>query len=100
MGSGDGDAVRAVLADKGTREALGTDTELTWMLAAASATVGDLDEALYWLSRSIEMGFINRCFFAEVDPFLASVRGDPRFEELMRRARAKQREIEAADRHV
>ena len=95
MGSGDGDAVRAVLADTGTREALGTDTELTWMLAAASATVGDLDEALYWLSRAIEMGFINRRFFADVDPYLARLRGDPRFEELMERAREKQCAIDA-----
>ena len=70
-------------------------TELTWMVAAASATVGDLDEALYWLSRAIEMGFINHRFFAEHDPFLAKLRGDPRFEALMERAREKQREIEA-----
>lgn len=63
--------------------------------AAASATVGDLDEALYWLSRAIEMGFINHRFFAENDPFLAKVRWDPRFEALMGRAREKEREIEA-----
>jgi len=95
MVSGDREAMRAVLADPGTREALEMVTELTWMAAAASATVGDLDEALYWLSRAIEMGFINHRFFAEVDPFLAKLRGDPRFEALMERAREKQREIEA-----
>jgi len=95
MVSGDREAMRAVLADPGTREALAMVTELTWMAAAASATVGDLDEALYWLSRAIEMGFINHRFFAEVDPFLAKLRGDPRFEALMERAREKQREIEA-----
>ena len=95
MVSGDREAVRAVLADPGTRDALAMATELTWMAAAAAATVGDLDEALYWLSRAIEMGFINHRFFAEVDPFLAKLRGDPRFDELMERARAKQREIEA-----
>lgn len=95
MVSGDREAMRAVLADPGTREALEMDTELTWMTAAASATVGDLDEALYWLSRAIEMGFINHRFFAEFDPFLAKLRADPRFESLMERARAKQREIEA-----
>jgi serine/threonine-protein kinase len=95
MVSGDREAVRAVLADPETREALEMATELTWIVAAASATVGDLDEALYWLSRAIDMGFINHRFFAEVDPFLAKLRGDPRFEELMERAREKQREIEA-----
>ncbi|MBE0594240.1 MAG: hypothetical protein IH616_17760 [Gemmatimonadales bacterium] len=95
MVSGDREAMRVVLADPGTREALAMATELTWMAAAASATVGDVDEALYWLSRAIEMGFINHRFFAEHDPFLATLRGDPRFEALMERARAKQREIEA-----
>jgi TolB-like protein len=95
MVSGDREAMRAVLADPGTRDALEMATELTWLVAAASAAVGDLDEALYWLSRAIEMGFINHRFFAEVDPFLAKLRGDPRFEELMERASAKQREIEA-----
>jgi serine/threonine-protein kinase len=96
MVSGDREAVRAVLADPGTREALEMATELSWMAAAASATVGDLDEALYWLSRAIEMGFINHRFFAEHDPFLAKLRVDPRFEALMERARKKQREIETA----
>jgi tetratricopeptide (TPR) repeat protein len=94
MVSGDREAVRAVLADPGTREALAMATEMTWMVAAASAAVGDRDEALYWLSRAIDMGFINRRFFAEVDPFLAELREDPRFEALMERAREKQREID------
>ena len=43
------------------------------------------------------MGFINHRFFAENDPFLAKLRGDLRFEALMERARAKQREIEAEE---
>jgi len=41
------------------------------------------------------MGFINHRFFAEVDPFLAKLRGDLGFEALMERARNKQREVEA-----
>ena len=95
MVSGDAEAMRAVLADQATREAFEIDKEVSWMVAAACASVGDTDEALYWLSRAIEMGFINHRFFAEYDPFLAKLRGDPRFEALMERARAKQREIEA-----
>jgi hypothetical protein len=95
MVRGDRDAMRAVLADTGTREALEIDNEFSWQVAAAFASVGDVDEALYWLSRAIEMGFINHRFFAEVDPFLANLRGNPRFEELMEQAREKQREVEA-----
>ena len=95
--AGDRDAVRGVLADPETREALRMTTELSWMAAAASAAVGDLDEALQWLSRAMEMGFINHRFFSEVDPFLAKLRGDPRFEALMKRAREKQREVEGQE---
>jgi len=40
------------------------------------------------------MGFISHRFFAERDPFLARLRGDPRFDALMERAREKEREIE------
>jgi hypothetical protein len=69
-------------------------TELTWMAAAASARVGDLEEALHWLSRAIDMGFINHRFFAETDPYLSKLQGDSGFEALMERAREKQREIE------
>jgi TolB-like protein/Tfp pilus assembly protein PilF len=94
MVKGDREAVRTVLAEPATREAVEIDKEVSWMAAAASASVGDPDEALYWLSRTIEMGFINHRLFAEFDPFLAKLRGDPRFEALMERARAKQREIE------
>jgi adenylate cyclase len=93
--SRDGDAMRAALAEPATREAIEIDKEMCWMAAAGFASVGDSDEALRWLSRAIEMGFINHRFFAEHDPFLARLRGDPRFEALMERARAKQRELEA-----
>jgi hypothetical protein len=41
------------------------------------------------------MGFVNHPFFAEHDPFLARLREDPDFEELMERARATQPEVEA-----
>jgi Flp pilus assembly protein TadD len=95
MVRGDEEAMRAVLADRATREGFELDKEISWMVAAACVSVGDTAEALYWLSRTIEMGFINHRFFAEVDPFLAKMRGHPRFEELMERAREKQQEIEA-----
>jgi tetratricopeptide (TPR) repeat protein len=97
MATGDREVVRTVLTEQATREAVEIDKEMSWMAAAASASIGDHDEAVFWLSRAIEMGFINHRFFAEVDPFLTTLRGDPRFEELMDLVRAKQREIEAKD---
>jgi len=91
----DREAMYAVLAQPGAREVFEIDKEFSWMFAAAFASVGDAEVALRWLARAIEMGFINHRFFAEHDPFLSRLRGDPRFEALMDRARAKQREIEA-----
>jgi len=95
MVNGDKEAMHSALAEPATREVVEIDKEFAWLAAAAFASVGDTDEALYWLSRTIEMGFINHRFFAEHDPFLATLHGDPRFEELMDLAREKQREIEA-----
>jgi TolB-like protein len=95
MVRGDAAAMRALLAEPATREIVGIDKELSWLAAVAFASIGDSDEALHSLSGAIEMGFINHRFFAEHDPFLARLRGDPRFAALMERARAKQREIEA-----
>jgi tetratricopeptide (TPR) repeat protein len=92
---GDGATMGGVLADEVTRGAVEMDKELSWMAAAAFASVGETKEALHWLSGAIEMGIINHRFFSEHDPFLAKLRGDPRFEALMERARVKQREIEA-----
>jgi len=50
MVKGDREAMRGVLADPGTREAVETDKEFSWQVAAAFAGVGDGDEALRWLS--------------------------------------------------
>ena len=70
------------------------DKEFAWLVAVACAIVVDADEALDWLSAVIDMGFVNHRFFAEHDPFLAALRGHPRFEALMDRAREMQRACE------
>jgi hypothetical protein len=91
---GDRNAVRGALIDPVTRTAFRIDKELAWVVSAACAMVGDTDEALGWLSAAIDMGFINHRFFAEHDPFFVTLRGDPRFDGLMDRARETQRACE------
>ena len=69
--------------------------EVVWMdLSAAGhsvpvmyAMLGKTDEALRWLSRGVELGFINYPFLSGHEPYLASVRGDPRFGDLMVRVK-------------
>ena len=75
------------LADGPYREAAAWDQEIPWILASAHAAVGAKDEALFWLDAAISRGMINYPFLSEHDRYLDSVRSDPRFRQLMERAR-------------
>jgi serine/threonine protein kinase/tetratricopeptide (TPR) repeat protein len=88
------DAARKLLGDQALRDLAKLDKEFSWWLAAGCSHSGQTEEALHWLANAIDLGFVNHRFFSTIDPFLARLRGDPRFETLMERAREKQREFE------
>ena len=67
------------------------DKEMSLSIADCAVIMGQTDYALDWLSNSIERGLINDTFFSEVDPFLSTLKSNPRFKSLMERAREKQR---------
>jgi serine/threonine protein kinase/tetratricopeptide (TPR) repeat protein len=71
------------------------DKEFSWWLAGGYSFAGEADEALRWLSNSIDLGFLNHHFFSTLDPFFVPLRRDSRFQALMSRAREKQAELEA-----
>ncbi len=80
-----------------TPEALETcrrSYQKSWWVAGAYLMLGDADSALDWLENSIERGFVNHRYLAEIDPILARLRGDARFQALMARAKALQAEME------
>jgi tetratricopeptide (TPR) repeat protein len=80
--AGNADGVHAALTPE--IETAATATELfPRILAQGYAMAGMPDRALYWLEIAIERGFINYPFLARYDPFLASLRADPRFVQLM-----------------
>jgi hypothetical protein len=65
------------------------------VMATALARVGEYDRALEWLGHAVSWGMSHHRFLAEHNRFLAPLRGDPRFEALLSRAREKERAFEA-----
>jgi eukaryotic-like serine/threonine-protein kinase len=76
-------------------EASRRDDIYCWWLGDCYALVGEREAALACVERMIELGLFNYPFLAEYEPFLASVRGEARFRELLERARAKWEAFEA-----
>jgi serine/threonine protein kinase/tetratricopeptide (TPR) repeat protein len=94
----------ALLGDAAAANALATpeweakvwsDFQYTYATAQAHALLGQNDEALRWLERSISRGFLCYPFISERDPLLARLRADPRFQELMGRLRQQWETFEA-----
>jgi len=63
------------------------DLEYSHTVACLLAMLDAKTESLAWLEHSVSLGFINYPFLAEQDPFLANIRGEERFKQLMERAK-------------
>jgi serine/threonine-protein kinase len=59
------------------------DLQYSLWLAEYFAILKDNDRAFEWLENGIRCGSVNYPFLSARDPFLANLRGDPRFEPLM-----------------
>jgi adenylate cyclase len=67
-----------------------TDEYYPLFLANALAHVGEYDEALHWLERSIGWGFTNYQFLSKHNRFLEPLRCNQRFQSLMEQAQEEQ----------
>jgi TolB-like protein/lipoprotein NlpI len=66
------------------------DEGCTYMAAAARALIGDRDEALDWFAHMIrDRGLFAWPYFAERDPFISVLRGDPRYQSLLAEMRER-----------
>ena len=53
----------------------------------AFTLVNERDTAIDFVERAVEFGFINLPWLSEYEPFLANLRGEPRFVRLIERVR-------------
>lgn len=58
-------------------------------VADCYAMLDEREQALDWLENAVNRGLINYHYLNEYDPFLAKLRGDPRFQKLMVRVKAE-----------
>jgi hypothetical protein len=58
-------------------------------LADVYASINEKDKAVDYLERAARDIFIDYPFFSKHDPFLQNIRGDERFEKLMKKVKEK-----------
>jgi len=56
-------------------------------MASCFVLINEREQALDWLEHAISRGWINYPLFAEINPFLEKIRGEPRFKHLMERVK-------------
>jgi TolB-like protein len=83
---GDSSRLREIMTEDFGRTAR-RDPQFSYFVAGIYALAGFEQEALDWLSNAVDRGFINYPFIAEHDPLLESVRGEPRFQETLAKAK-------------
>jgi eukaryotic-like serine/threonine-protein kinase len=79
---GDRDGARRSLTPE-VQTVLGGDAQYSWFLAQCYALVDDRASAIQWLEHAASLGFINYPLLADIDPFLAPLRGEPAFASLI-----------------
>jgi TolB-like protein/Tfp pilus assembly protein PilF len=66
----------------------------SYWVASCLIGLGWIEEGLEWLERGVEKWFTNHRFMGEHDRLLTGLRGTPRFESILRRAREMQDGLE------
>jgi adenylate cyclase len=91
--SGDSDQAKAVITPD-LEEVSYHDAYLAWWLGDWFASLEREQDAVRWLSRAAELGFINWPVLQEIDVFLDPIRGKPIFEEFLEDLRVRWEEFQ------
>jgi tetratricopeptide (TPR) repeat protein len=86
-------AVQAL--SENSRNVAWKDFHMPLLIAECFALIDEKAEALRWLENAVDKGWCNYPLFSELDPFLANIRGEPRFKNLMDRVKKEWEEFEA-----
>jgi TolB-like protein len=63
------------------------DAQFSYLIAGLHARAGLGEQALDLLSNAVDRGFINYPFISQHDPLVESIRGEPRFREILAKAK-------------
>ena len=71
------------------------DPQLCHFLAVLFAVAEWKEKSLEWLEQAVNQGFINYPLMAAQDPLLEPIRGEERFQKLMKRAKHEWEDFDA-----
>ncbi len=70
-----------------TKKFIWNDPDFSALMPGLFSLVNEKKEAFRYMEHALARGFMNYPFYAEYDPFLANIRGEPRFKKLMERVK-------------
>ena len=82
------EAALSVVTPKLAEVTKGDEHAPTWM-ASGFAMLGEKETAIEWLEHANRKGFLNYPFLAEYDPFLANIRDESGFKQLIKKIKAQ-----------
>jgi serine/threonine-protein kinase len=94
--TGESDAVRNLLTRADVRAMIENDGQWGWYAASMFSLAGLPDEGISALELAIRQGYSNVLLLESRDATLDTLRGHPRYPELLHRAKAKMAELERA----
>ncbi len=84
----DSEAARLIATEE-LKEIASCDPHYSWYMAECNSLLGDTTNALLWLEKAMERGFINYPMISRWDPLLTNVRLTPGFDDLVKRLKIR-----------